>query len=78
MVSIKAREIYFKRDQSEDYVGVTMVQVSYRIFFDWFATDICTHFETLTRGVVPRDCFKMPSGICSEPKEKYTVTNTKL
>ena len=31
-VSIKAREIHFKRGQIEDYVGVAIVQVSYCIF----------------------------------------------
>ena len=30
VVSIKAGEIDFKRGQIEDYVGVAMVQVSYR------------------------------------------------
>ena len=38
-VSIKAREIHSKRGQIEDYVGVAMVQVSYLIFFYWFAID---------------------------------------
>lgn len=35
--SIQTREIHFKRGQSEDYV--TMVQVSFRFNFYWFASD---------------------------------------
>ena len=34
------------------------------------------YFEINTRGVASRDCFKVPSGICSKPLKKYTVTNT--
>ena len=38
-LSIKAREIHFKHGQIKDYVGMAMVQVSYRYIFYWFAID---------------------------------------
>ena len=69
-VSIQAQKIHFKRGQSEDYVGVTMVQVSYRYIFLLVCYRYRWHFETPTWGVAPSDCFKMPSDICSNLKEK--------
>ena len=54
---------------------MTEISISYRIFFYWFATDTRWHFETITRGNAPSGCFKMSSGICSKPIEKYTVTH---